>query len=152
MEALAKIQKCILLKNGIEKWVELDIAEQIQDALDTLQSHLFIRIADSKNETVNTAELVGVFGADTLEEFKRAKNGQYKCLMGTWHDKGQICACVSFDVSLKNKAMEICFKECGKCAGGFISQGNNTVRCKCLNEFESKINYYLAKAQKYVES
>jgi hypothetical protein len=88
--ALAGMQKAVL-RNGTELPLTAEQGTRLQSLLcDVMTSHKFIGVG--KN-TINTADIVGVFQADELEEFSRKKNGQWMCKWETWHDKGEECGC-----------------------------------------------------------
>lgn len=80
----------IVMRNGIEIWVEGEKTKKLQDILGTIQSSTFIHFEE---QTINTADIVGIFSPSTMDEHLRRKNGQWKCQKGEWHDKGQKCTC-----------------------------------------------------------
>ena len=98
---------CVQMRSGVEIWVEADRAEKLQTALAKLSSHKFIRYED---QTVNTADIVGVFTAETMADNTRRKNGQWQCEGGTWHGRGQDCTCKS---RRRKEFEEAYFKEHG---------------------------------------
>ena len=60
--------KSIILRNGIEILIEEDRAENLQNVLDRIKEHKFIRI---DGRSINTADLVGVFElGDNLKKIK----------------------------------------------------------------------------------
>ena len=90
MNELARKEKCVLMRSGIEKWIEWDKAEQLELILQGLTSHKFIKV---EGETVNTADIEGVYKPESLEEMKRRKNGEYKCSFNKWHSRQMKCEC-----------------------------------------------------------
>lgn len=90
MTQLSKALMCIQMRSGVEMWLEAEKAEKLQDALQNITSSKFVR---HDGQTINTADIVGVFTAATMEELTRRKNGQWKCDKGAWHDKRQECEC-----------------------------------------------------------
>lgn len=77
------------MRNGAEIWLEEERIKFLIDNLLSLEKHNFIKIDD---EIINTADIVGIFGTKTMEEITRRKNGQWKCVLGYWHERGQECA------------------------------------------------------------
>jgi hypothetical protein len=90
MNELSKNLKCVVLRNGIEIWRESDRLNDLSKTLISNQKIGFIKIDD---ELVNSADIVGIFSAQTMEEMVRRKNGQWKCERGNWHDRSKKCEC-----------------------------------------------------------
>lgn len=104
MTQVTKSLYCIAMRNGVELWIEQDRARRLQEVLERLTQHMFVNFED---RTVNTADIVGVFGASDMEEHTRRKNGEWKCGVGEWHTKGQDCQCIPKEAQEKrNKADE----------------------------------------------
>lgn len=87
------IRKCVLVRSGLELWIEADRADRLVEALKKPDAPRFISI---DGQSVNTFEILGIFTADAVEERNRRKNGQWKCTKGNWHDKGQKCECRTY--------------------------------------------------------
>lgn len=87
---IAKKQMCVLMRSGIEIWIDKDKADKLRKILINSKRNLFI---DFEERSFNTADITGVFIPQDLVDLKRRKNGQYKCSFGTWHDKGEFCGC-----------------------------------------------------------
>lgn len=87
---LAMDLMCIAMRNGVELWMESDKANKLQEALQGITQSKFVRY---EGQTINTADIVGVFNAKTMEEYKRRKNGEWQCRYGNWHDRQQECSC-----------------------------------------------------------
>ncbi len=81
---------CVKLRSGIEKWIEEERGLKLQDALQSVTGHKFIRY---EQETINTADIEGIFTPETMETFTRLKQGQWKCNTGTWHQRKDDCNC-----------------------------------------------------------
>ncbi len=88
-QQITKNLKCICLRNGAEIWVEEERINALIDNLMVLQDNKFIKIGE---EVVNTADIIGILSAKTMEEITRRKNGQWKCQYGYWHAKQEECA------------------------------------------------------------
>jgi len=87
---ITKIQKCILLRQDIEIWIDEEKANQIQTLLAGSFNGRFIKVED---RIVNVADISGIFSARDLEDLKRRKLGQWKCDEGKWHSRTDICNC-----------------------------------------------------------
>jgi hypothetical protein len=87
---IARQQKCFYIRNGVEIWIDIEKAEDIQKYLRKPSSEQFIEV---DGRTLNKADLTGVFLPIDLEELKRRKLGQWKCDKGTWHRKDEDCEC-----------------------------------------------------------
>ena len=91
-QELSKSLKCILMRSGVRIWMEEAKTNKLQDVLDSITQHKFIRF---EGQSFNTADLEGVYYASSMEDLTRHKNGQWQCQKGTWHEKRQDCDCVS---------------------------------------------------------
>lgn len=89
MNALSKNLVCILIRGGIEIWVEQDRSENMVTLLTSSNPPQFVKY---DNRLINRADVVGIFTAADMEEHTRRKNGEWKCAE-TWHQKGQKCEC-----------------------------------------------------------
>jgi len=90
MREISKNLKCLALRNGIEIWKESDRLTDLSRKLLGGQKIGFVQIDD---ELFNSADVVGIFSANTMQNMTRRKNGQWECQYGNWHDKGQKCEC-----------------------------------------------------------
>lgn len=93
MKELAKPQHCVLLRSGIELWIDSEKVPWLQEALEINKKPL-LKIA---GELINPFEILGVFSPQVMEERQRRKNGQWKCLRGKWHEKNHRCECPDED-------------------------------------------------------
>jgi len=89
MNELTKNLMCILMRGGVEIWTEERRIETLKETLPRLKEHKFIGIDD---ELINTADIIGIFSAQTMEDKTRRKNGMWKCKWGHWHNKRENCA------------------------------------------------------------
>ena len=76
---------CIVIRNGVEVWSEEDKVKSLQCLLAEDKGSRFIGLS---GETINTADITGIFTAQTMEDITRRKNGQWKDKNGRWQDKG----------------------------------------------------------------
>ena len=81
---------CVQMRSGVEIWLEADKAETLQEALQNISQSKFIR---HEGQTINTADIVGVFNASTMAEHTRRKNGEWQCSQAVWHKRNEKCAC-----------------------------------------------------------
>lgn len=89
MNELAKPQVCVLIRSGLEIWIDQDQAPVLEHAL-TTSTTKFLKLS---GQLINTFEVLGVFTPAAMEDRQRRKNGQWKCLKGTWHEKDHKCEC-----------------------------------------------------------
>lgn len=122
------------MRSGVEIWVEYDKAEKLQTVLNGIKTSTFVHFND---ETINSADIVGIFKAWTMIEYTKRKNGNWKCDQGNWHEKGEKCNCV--DKVTKNRIAdrEERIKNCGKCSGGFKTAFDSSgytvmIVCGCI--------------------
>lgn len=94
MQEISKSLYCIQMRSGVEIWEEKEKVEKLQQVLSSIKSSTFIHFED---QTVNSADIVGIFKADTMSDYTLRKNGGWKCKNGEWHSKGEKCECVSRD-------------------------------------------------------
>lgn len=87
MNEIAQNLRCVLLRNGIEIWVDEERAKNVANALN--ESKYFIL----EGSLISPHEISGVLTPVHMEEYKRHKEGQWKCNKNTWHDRGQKCNC-----------------------------------------------------------
>lgn len=92
MQELSKNLYCIQMRSGVEIWEEKDKVEKLQQVLSTIKSSTFIHFED---QTINSADIVGIFRAETMSDYTTRKNGGWKCKNGEWHSKGEKCECIS---------------------------------------------------------
>jgi len=127
---LATQQKCVVMRNGIEVWLSKEGAEDFEKELHS-GAKGFVPL---KGRTVNTADILGVFPPEDMEDLIRRKNREWKCKQGNWHNLGEKCNCVSKEEKEYSEVREARIKECGKCTNGW-EQGENGMRpCECVKE------------------
>ena len=83
---ISKNLMCILMRAGVEIWLEEEYIKNLKAVMLSSKDSKFLEIG---NEIINTADVVGVFEAKTMQEVTRRKNGQWKDDKGVWHDKGE---------------------------------------------------------------
>lgn len=84
---LAKNLMCVLMRSGLEIWIDEDKMDKI---MALLEQKGFIKIG---KEIINTVDVSGIFTPETMVDFSKRKNGQWKCSEGEWHDRFDKCQC-----------------------------------------------------------
>lgn len=92
---------CVLMRSGIQIWVESEKAENLRDLLVQITAHKFVKFED---QVFNTADLEGVYNAETMNSLTRRKNGQWLCRYDKWHDRKEECGCLSEEAQRKRAA------------------------------------------------
>ena len=64
---------CIVMRNGVELWLEAERVKALQERIKQPDCPRFVSFGD---QTINTADIVGIFTPATMEEQTRRKNGQ----------------------------------------------------------------------------
>ena len=95
---IANKQKCIVIRYGIEIWIDEEKWKKLEYALDNQIGQFY----DIEGRRVNKADLVGIFYPIDLEEMKRRKNGEFKCSYGQWHNRGEVCECWKKKIDIEN--------------------------------------------------
>jgi len=105
-QGLSKELMAICIRNGAEIWLEKEKVDELMLRLETLKEHKFVRLPT--NEMINTADIVGMLKATTMEALIRRKNGQWQGKDGKWYNKGdKVCSTCGNVVPFN--------KECGYC-------------------------------------
>ena len=76
------------MRSGIQIWLEKERTDNLLALLSNSQESKFI---DLENQLINTADISGIFTSEIMDEYTRRKNGQWKCSLDEWHDKGEKC-------------------------------------------------------------
>lgn len=87
--SITKPQKCVLMRNDIEIWID----EEKSDQLDTVLLRNPKAIIKLEGRSINLADYVGTFLPIDLEERSFRKQGMHKCNYGKWHAKDEDCQC-----------------------------------------------------------
>lgn len=131
MTQLSKQQSCLVVRNGIEVWLDSDKAAKLRTILATSEHHRFITFED---RVINTADITGLFTPADMDEHSRRKNGQWKCNGGNWHDKGEKCQCASLEEKDYLAERKRRIAECDKCKNGFVETSGYMVVCECIKD------------------
>jgi len=85
MNEISKNLRCVLLRSGIEIWAEEEKIKNLETILKGLTESKFIGI---EGQTINTADISGIFSAELMAEKTRRKNGEWQDEKGVWHLQG----------------------------------------------------------------
>lgn len=91
MNEISKQLMCVMMRNNVELWFEDETIKNLKALLLGGSPPQFI-LAPS-GQVINRVDIVGIFTPLDLEEHNHRKNGQWKCVAGTWHPKFDECDC-----------------------------------------------------------
>lgn len=119
------------MRSGVIIWVERERAQSFQRLIEAFPAgaHRFIGFED---ETLNTADIEGIYKASTVDELTRRKNGEWQCQGGKWHQKGEKCECPDKETADRINRRAEAIKNCGKCQAGWIQTKNGVAPCECV--------------------
>lgn len=121
MNEIARPQKCVIMRNGVEIWFDTDKADRLIEVFTSPNAPQFITY---EGRLLNRADLVGVFLPPDIEDMTRRKNGEWKCReRGNWHGKGAKCDCQPILEWERNAAIMAAVDRCAEsdgCRGGFV--------------------------------
>jgi len=128
MNKITGREKVILVRGGIEIWTNETKAERFQRDWEAgLKGAVGF-----EGRTLNTADIMGVFYPEDIEDMARRKNRQWQCKYGNWHDWGEKCQCLPIEEQEYQKKRKEAIAKCGKCKDGWV-QGENGMRvCECI--------------------
>ena len=107
MNEISKNLQCVAMRNGVEIWIEQGRVENFKKTLQQMRQSTFVELPEG--QVVNTADIVGIFQAQDMEEARRKSWGQWKDKTGNWHDKGERVCPRHPDNTLQG------FQTCGLC-------------------------------------
>ncbi len=90
MNELTKNLVCIVIRGGIQIWVEEERSQTMVSLLTSQNPPQFVKY---ENRLINRADVVGIFNAKDMEEHTRRKNGEWQCKHSEWHGKAEKCGC-----------------------------------------------------------
>jgi hypothetical protein len=93
-QEIAKNLMCITMMNGLEIWKEEDRMLSLIEQLKSGKTG-FVGI---DNILLNTSSILSITPAGEMQDQTRRKNGQWKCKHGTWHERGEQCACSGLEM------------------------------------------------------
>lgn len=133
---LARQQKCIVLRNGLEIWVDKDKAEKIED--DWINGRLKGPFKID-GRTLNTADISAFALPQDMTDLVHRKNGEWKCKSGTWHSRGEKCECASNEEKKYAQLRQQAIEACGKCSNGWIQTDRGMAPCECVVKLNKKL-------------
>lgn len=102
-QELAKKQKAIMIRGGIEIWLDEEKADFISEIL-IKSNERFIRIKEL-NTIINAADVVGIFTPEMMDERTKRQNGEWQCRQRNWHERKEKCECIDKE-KIKNRLQE----------------------------------------------
>ena len=127
---IANKQKCLMIRNSVEIWMDEEKWEKLEHALKNSIGKFY----DIEGRTINVADIVGIFLPVDLDEMKCRKNGQWKCDHGQWHNRGETCECYK-----KKNAEDQQRKLDAQLAGDDVSEEQRINNLKKFREKKDKI-------------
>jgi len=90
MTNLTNPEMCLVMRNGIEIWVDQKKGESLGASWGNDKTNI-IQIAGC---FINPVDLMGIFTPQALDEHHRMKRGEWRCKYGFWHSKAETeCNC-----------------------------------------------------------
>lgn len=83
-------QLCVLMRSGIQVWVDADKANELIADLNSGKIKGFIVIG---GEMINTVDISGIYTPEKINEYNKSKSGQWKCEHGNWLPRNKRCQC-----------------------------------------------------------
>jgi hypothetical protein len=131
---ITKKLMCIQVRSGVEIWAEADRVKVLQDNLYKLKNPIFVNY---EGQTINTADITGIFTAETMSNHTQRRNGRWQCEHGNWHDKFEKCACISREEKERSQRRWEAIKACGKCNAGWVNTKDGSVAyCDCIKNLK----------------
>jgi hypothetical protein len=128
--AITKKLMCVQMRSGVEIWVEEERIQKLQTLLDRITGTKFITFDD---QTINTADIVGIFLAPTMHDYTRRKNGEWKCQNNHWHGRGEKCNCLSMAEQELIKRRSEAIRNCKLgCNNGYRKTISGMIECECV--------------------
>ena len=87
--SIVKKQRCLLMRNDIEIWLDDEKANQIGESL-AQQPKGLLKIED---RFVNAVDIIGIFNPKDMQIMQERRRGRWQCKYNTWHRKDDICEC-----------------------------------------------------------
>ena len=92
MNEIQNIQHAVVMKNGIVLFISAEKAHTLSDHLTSQTAHSFIELTDI-HQTINSADISGVYSPEQYQEYLRVQAGEYQCAYRHWHKKRESCEC-----------------------------------------------------------
>lgn len=91
--------KCLLQRDGMEIWLEESKADKLDAYLNSGDVTRFIKV---EGQTVNVADITGIYDEEKMIDRTRRKNGEWTCDKGNWHKRGEQCGCRINEIHTRN--------------------------------------------------
>ena len=88
MNDVSKKLRCVLIRSGVELWIE---EEKIEELIAIWKNSKETRVIKIGTEIINTFDIVGIFTPSVMADRTRRKNGQWKCEWNHWHNFRETC-------------------------------------------------------------
>jgi len=131
---LSKNLKVVVIRGGLQVWVEAEKIEKLTYILTRLEGKS--KFIEYEGQIINTADITGIFDPQTIEANSRRKNGQWQCLEGNWHERGEKCKCSKKEVTERNRKWQEAVAVCGKCQNGWIVKDGLVAKCDCVKNID----------------
>jgi hypothetical protein len=90
---IAKKQLVLLLKNGLEIWMDETRALYVQKSLLESKAQFFsLEEEGLKMQSIHNIE--GLYTPEQLSEIKKSKQGYWRCEFKKLHERGSSCNCI----------------------------------------------------------
>jgi hypothetical protein len=157
MAQISKNLMCICMRNGAQLWVEQERIAKLQRQLQQSTGHVFVALpsAGDTEEVINSADIVGIFSAQTMAELNNRKNGKWQYSFSQWHPRGNDCNCADQKLKAMYEQRRNLIKACQICLGaghkGIIEVGGKQMydRCECNVEITKQISQWEEKYELY---
>src|ERR671919_2156495 len=91
MNQLTKELMCIAMRNSVHIWLERDRMEAVYQVLEKSRESRFVSF---DGIVINTADIVGIFTSQQMDDIEKRKCGLWSCKFGEWHSKAEhSCEC-----------------------------------------------------------
>jgi hypothetical protein len=140
------------MRKGAQLWVERERAATLQAILEKSAGHVFVGFED---QTINTADVIGVSTAKTMGDLTSRKNGKWQCGFSEWHKRGDECNCADQKLKALYQERLAIIKDCEVCHGighlGVMQVGGKQMynRCDCNVEITKQIAEWEQKYELY---
>ena len=88
---ITKPMLCILLRSGVEVWVDVEQGGRVKALLQSNEAPRFFEL--EQGSVVCVSDISGIFSPTEIENYKHLKNHEWVCDYGNWHNRGDMCGC-----------------------------------------------------------
>lgn len=94
MTELAIQRFCVVLRSGLELWVDVNEAKVVSKFLLDRNSGQFF---DFRGSPINKSDFLGVFTAEQIGDMHHYRRGDWQCDKLIWHPKEEACDCWQYE-------------------------------------------------------